>query len=193
MTIKVDLLDKPGRRSGFDPVVFFMIILIIFSIGGFYFYGSSLDKQIAQIRSDIAVKDEEITKLEEKIPQIAQLEEINRDLENQINVIKELVYDPLRYANLLDEIAFIMPENIFIKNLSIQPNNRSMTFSGDSIASEDAQPLDSISKFMQNIQNSRYFSDATLSNTQRTQASNQETAFSFQIQAVYDPVAAAKD
>jgi hypothetical protein len=55
MTIKVDLLDKPGRRSGFDPVLFFlMIILIIFSIGGFYFYGSSLDKQIAQIKSEIA-------------------------------------------------------------------------------------------------------------------------------------------
>jgi Tfp pilus assembly protein PilN len=192
MTIKVDLLDKPGRRSGFDPILFFLIIFVIFAIGGFYFYGSSLEKQIVQLKGEIAEVDEKITKLEDKIPEIAKLEEINRDLENQINVIKELVYDPIRYANLLDEIAFIMPENIYVSSLQIDPGSRTMSFTGNSLAVGGAQPLDSISRFMQNIQNSRYFSDASLSNTQRTTI-DQETAFSFQIQAVYDPVAAATE
>ncbi len=192
MTIKVDLLDKPGRRMGFDFVMLFLALIVMLAIVGFVIYGQTLDKKIAQIKKDIAVVDEEIRKQEDRIPKIKETEEINKDLKKQIQSIKEAVYDPIRYANLLDELALIMPKNIFIRNLSIDPTRRQITFNGLSVEVGGAQPLDSISKFMTNLQKSRYFKTATLSNTSRTKYA-ERTAYGFQIRAEYDPEAAVKE
>jgi Tfp pilus assembly protein PilN len=192
MTIKVDLLDKPGRKSGFDPVLLFLIVIVVFSIGGFYFWGSTLDREIAKKKAEITEIDDKIAKLEDKIPEITKLEELNKELENQINVIKELVYDPIRYANILDEIAYIMPSNIYVNSLSIEPTDKSISFSGSSLELPKQQPLDQISKFMQNLQKSKYFKNATLSNTNHTTIEGKE-AYTFSIRVEYDPEAAAQE
>lgn len=186
MTIKVDLLDRPGRRMGFDPIIFFLVFIVIASIIGFYVYGQSLEKKIKEKKSEIAEVNEKIRSLEDKIPRITELEKINQDLETQINVIKQLVYDPIRYANLLDEIALIIPKSIFIRNLRIDPQRKTLSFSGLSVQVGGALPLDSISKFMTNIQKSRIFKRATLSNTSRTRFM-EKTAYNFQITTEYDP------
>ena len=192
MTIKVDLLDRPGRRMGFDPIIFFLVLVVVIFVIGFYIFGTTLDKKIAEKRQDIDKVDEQIRELEEKIPKIKELEEINKDLEAQINTIKQLVYDPIRYANLMDELAMIMPKNIFIRNLTIEPTTQMMSFNGQSVdMGPKAQPLEMISKFMRNLQKSKYFKDATLASTRRTVYEKRDS-FEFSIRAEYDPEAASR-
>ncbi len=192
MTIKVDLLDRPGRRMGFDPIIFFLVLVVVIFVIGFYIFGTTLDKKIAEKRHEIEAIDEKIRDLEEKIPKIKELEEHNKDLEAQINTIKQLVYDPIRYANLLDELALIMPNNIFINNLTIEPTTQLMTFNGHSVdMGPNAQPLEMISTFMRNLQKSKYFKDATLASTRR-RVYQERDAFDFSIRAEYDAEAAAR-
>lgn len=192
MTIKVDLLDRPGKRMGFDPVIIFLALIIVVFIAFFIYWGKHYDDQIATKREEITKYEQKIRALEMKIPDIQKMEKENTALEQQINAIKQLVFDPIRYRNLLDEIASIMPNNIFIQNLNIEPSNRTMTFAGLAVElSESEQALNSISKFMQAIQNSPYFDDAQLANTSRTSFENR-TAFGFQIETHYNPEAAAK-
>jgi Tfp pilus assembly protein PilN len=191
MTIKVDLLDRPGRRMGFDPIIFFLVLVVIIFVIGFYVFGNTLEKKINERKKEIAEIDERIRDLEEKIPKIKELEDINKDLEAQINTIKQLVYDPIRYANLLDELALIMPKNIFILTLTIEPTTLAMSFSGNSVDVDANKPLESISKFMQNLQKSKYFKDAVLSGTTKT-TYNERSAFTFSIETHYDPEASAR-
>lgn len=192
MTIKVDLLDRPGRRMGFDPIIFFLVLVVVIFVIGFYIFGTTLDKKIAEKKAEIDQVEEKIRELEEKIPKIKELEDINKDLEAQINTIKQLVYDPIRYANLLDELALIMPPNIFIKNLSIEPSTLSMTFTGLSVMdNKNTRTLEMISTFMQNLQKSKYFKDAALASTRRTEFLKRE-AFEFSIRAEYDPESSAR-
>lgn len=191
MTIKVDLLDRPGRRMGFDPIIIFLVLIIIVFVVFFIFWGKRYDDMIQTKRQEIQEIDTKIRDLESKIPDIQRYEKENRELEAQINAIKELVYDPIRYRNLLDEIALIMPKNIFISNLNIEPGNRSMSFSGIAVEIGKVAPLNSISNFMQKIQNSPYFDDANLASTSR-QVYEGRPAFGFQIEAHYNPDVAAR-
>ncbi|MFP4498676.1 MAG: PilN domain-containing protein [Vulcanimicrobiota bacterium] len=190
MTIKVDLLDKPGRRMGFDPMIFFLIIIVIISVVLFYFYGNTLSQKITVKKKEIAEVEEKIRKIEGQIPKIRELEEVNRELETQINIIKQLVYDPIRYANLLDELAFIIPKNIYVSKIDIDPNKKLIKFSGESVGIGGEKPLKSISDFMQNIQNSRYFKTADLSGASRGKAKGGEITYKFNITTQYDPDAA---
>jgi Tfp pilus assembly protein PilN len=192
VTIKVDLLDRPGRRIGFDPIIFFLVLVVIVFVIGFYVFGNTLEKKMTERKKEIAEIDEKIRDLEEKIPKIKELEEINRDLEAQINTIKQLVYDPIRYANLLDELAAIIPSNLFVQNIAIDPDRQMMTFAGLAVdMGSGAKPLESISKFMTNIQKSKYFKDTNLGSTGRTMYMKYD-AFGFNIDTHYDPDAASK-
>lgn len=191
MTIKVDLLDRPGRRMGFDPIIFFLVLVVVIFVIAFYIFGTTLNSKITQKQNEITEVDGKIQELEEKIPKIKELEEINKDLEAQINTIKQLVYDPIRYANLMDELALIIPQNVFIRDLKIDPTNLSMNFGGFAVAVGGSPPLESISRFMRNLQKSKYFKDATLTSTRRTTYKKRE-AFDFRINAIYDPESAAR-
>jgi len=191
VTIKVDLLDRPGRRMGFDPIIIFLVLIIIVFVVFFIVWGKRYDDMIQAKRQEITDIDQKIRELESKIPDIKRYEKENDDLAAQIKAIKQLVYDPIRYRNLLDEIALIMPKNIFISNLNIEPNNKSMTFSGTAVEIGTVAPLTSISNFMQKIQNSPYFDDATLTSTSRGTFEG-KPSFGFQIRAHYNPEVAAR-
>jgi len=191
MTIKVDLLDRPGKRMGFDPVIIFLVLIVIVFIAFFIYWGKHYDDQIALRKDEINKYDQKIRALESKIPDIQKQEEENQALEEQINAIKQLVFDPIRYRNLLDEIAYIMPNTIFIQNLNIEPGNQTLQFGGLAVEIGEETPLNSISKFMEAIRNSPILETPNLASTSRTQYEGR-TAFGFSIEVKYDPVAAAK-
>jgi len=191
MTIKVDLLDRPGKRMGFDPVIIFLVLVVIVFVVFFVYWGKRYDELIDGKKADISKIDNKIRELEQKIPDIQKQEKENQKIEEQINAIKQLVYDPIRYRNLLDEIALIMPRNVFISNLNIDPKQKILTFGGTAVEIGGKQPLQTVSSFMQNIQKSPYFDSARLASTSRILFEGR-TAYSFQIETRYNPETAAR-
>ncbi|MCE1248068.1 MAG: PilN domain-containing protein [Firmicutes bacterium] len=191
MTIKVDLLDRPGKRMGFDPVIIFLVLIVIVFIAFFIYWGKHYDDQMSLRKDEINKYDQKIRALESKIPDIQKQEKENQALEEQINAIKQLVFDPIRYRNLLDEIAYIMPNTIFIQNLNIEPGNQTLQFGGLAVEIGEETPLNSISKFMEAIRNSPILDTPNLASTSRTQYEGR-TAFGFAIEVKYKPDAAAK-
>jgi Tfp pilus assembly protein PilN len=192
MTIKVDLLPTERKKFGFDPVIGFLLLIIIIFVIGFVVYGTSLEKKIELKKQEIAEVDYKIKELEKKLPVIESLRSKNRELEQQINTIKSLVYDPIRYANLLDEVSLVLPRNIWVSTISIEPATSSVTFNGTSVAMQNQQPLESIGRLMKNLQKSRYFYDATLSSTSQTRVADAYMGYTFQIETHYNPEKAAK-
>jgi len=193
MAIKVDLLPTERKRFGFDPVIAILIVLIALAVVVFYYFGVKLEKDIADKRAQITKVDQDIVSLQSQLPIIEKLKKENQELENQINTVKSLRYDPIRYSNLLDEVSSLLPKNMWLSSLSIEPGQSKVSMSGTAAAMPGIKPLESISGFMKSVQRSKYFKDASLSSTSKgtvTINGVTYTSYSFGIDMTYDPKAA---
>lgn len=193
MAIKVDLLPTERKKFGFDPVIAILIVIIAASVVLFYYYGVKLEKEIDDKRKDITKVEQEIQSLQQQLPVIEKLKKENQELENQINTVRSLRYDPIRYSNLLDEISYLLPKNMWVSTIAIEPGQNKVTMSGTAAALPGVRPLESIGGFMKNVQKSRYFRSASLSSTSRSSArisGANYIIYSFGIDMTYDPKAA---
>jgi len=190
MTIKVDLLPTERKKFGFDPMIGFLLVIVLICTAGFWIYGSSLSNTIDAKKSAIVEKENKIKEMESKLPIIEELNKKNAELEMQIKTVKELVYDPIRYANLLQEVVTVLPRNVWISNLNVEPATTTVTFGATALATAKDRPLESIAKLMKNLQNSKYFNTPTISSANQGKT-EEGISYSFQIEARYNPQAAA--
>ena len=189
MTIKVDLLPSEKRGFRLDPMVIVLFMLVVLSTVGFAFYGQSLTAQIEEQKKAIDKVKAEIKENEASRPIIEERRKRLRKLDEQIQIIRNLVHDPLRYANLLQEVGICLPKNVFLANLNIEPGTQQISFSGDATEIQGGLPLATISTLMKNLNESKYFSDATL--TAASQKGGKGKGWTFQMNVHYDANAAA--
>ncbi|HXE71714.1 MAG TPA: PilN domain-containing protein, partial [Candidatus Nitrosotenuis sp.] len=192
MTIKVDMLPTERRRFSVDAMMIFLLIIIILVTVGVVLYGADLQKRIEETKAKSAKVTEEIRAVERSLPQIEDLKAENQSLREQIKVVKSLVYDPIRYGNLLKEVSRILPDNVWLGTLSIEPGTQSVTMNGTAAQWQGKQPLATIAELIQNLNNSGMFKDASLSSTTQTKLEGGVIGFTFQIETHYDPDAAAQ-
>lgn len=191
MTIKVDLL--PTEKKGFriDPMVIILLLLIIAANVGFAFYGQQLTAKIETKQTEVKKVQDEKKQIEASLPVIEERRARIRKLQEQIEVIKSLVHDPVRYANLLQEVAYVLPPNVWLSNLSIEPGSNSVQMAGNAAEVQGRLPLATVAQLMKNLNESKYFSDASLASTNEANAEG-HSGFSFQLTVHYDPQAAAQ-
>lgn len=187
MTIKVDLLPTERRGFRLDPMVIVLFMLVVLSTVGFAFYGQNLTQQIEAEKKKIEVVKAEIKQNEASRPIIEERRKRLRKLDEQIQIIKNLVHDPQRYGNLLQEVGMCLPQNVYLGSLSIEPGSQSITFAGDAAEVSGSLPLATISQLMKNLNESKYFSDATLSSASAVKGKG----FNFSMSVRYDQAAAA--
>jgi len=187
LTIKgVDLLPTEKKRLSFDPMIIVMIILIALSIPIYMQFGSRYPQKIAALEKEKVEIQSRIKAQEELKPLVDQCQKEISGLEAQIKLVKDLQYDSLKYSNLLIEFASLMPTNVWITNLSIEPGPNLAKFSGTAIQTAGNPPLWTIAYFMKSLQTSRYFRSATLSSVNQTQV-DLLTGYTFQMETSYDP------
>merc|ERR1712146_478498 len=92
-------------------------------------YSLSLNSQIEEREARIE-QIKEIKQIETKLPRVEEMKNRIVSLKREIKMIKSLVHDPLRYANLLQEVAILLPENLFLDSLAIDPRARQVKISG---------------------------------------------------------------
>src|SRR5580700_6763589 len=112
MTIKVDLLPTERRGFRLDPMVIVLFMLVVLSCVGFAFYGQNLTQQIETEKKKIEAEKAKIKECEASKPIIEERRKRLAKLKQQIQVIKDLVHDPQRYGNILQEIGLCMPRNV---------------------------------------------------------------------------------
>lgn len=184
MTIKVDLL--PNERRGFqiDPLVIVLFVFVVATSGAFYYYGQTLEQQIAKIDADRQVVEGEIKQCETAKKAIEKEREKLAKLEQQFQLVKSLMHDPLKYANLMTEVGNLLPDTVFIDNLNIEPNG-SITFNGTAAGQ---LPLSIIAATMKNFNESAYFDGTTLQTA--TRKGEGADVFTFGMSIHYDGLAA---
>ena len=194
MTIKVDLLPTEKKQFGIDPAMIVMFMLIIGSAVAMLLYSNSLTSKIEAQKAEIEKVNQEIKQIETQLPLIEETKNRIASLKREIKMIKSLVHDPLRYANLLQEVAILLPENVWISDLSIDPRGNKVSFSGK--AAEvvgERKPLATIADMMRNFNDSEYFSNATLASTAEAGKAGEPSVFTFKLTIGYDPEKAATE
>ena len=194
MTIKVDLLPTEKKSFGIDPAMIVMFLLIIGAAALMLLYSQRLSSQIDAQEAKIEQINQEIKQIETKLPRVEEMKNRIVSLKREIKMIKSLVHDPLRYANLLQEVAILLPENVFLKDLSIDPRSRQVKISGSAAEVAGRLPLATVAQLMRNFNDSSYFRSSTLSSTSETNIDPNDTrAFTFSLAINYDEEKAATE
>lgn len=183
MSLKVDLKSKEVRRGvSFDYGWIFVLIALLVAFVIFYAYGLKL-------KSEVDAKNQELATWKDKVAGFSgiegKLQALQGDIsgiEAQITKLRELRYDPLRYSILLVRISKLIPSNIWLANLSINPPNNSLSFSGSAVATAGHPPLATIADLIMNLQDDKdnYFSNVVLQNTSSSGKTGDIWTFSLQ-------------
>ncbi|MBR0518939.1 PilN domain-containing protein [bacterium] len=190
MAIKVDLLPTERKKFGFDIVIALMILLIAGSAVGCVWWGQQLEEKANKKQDEVKALQAQLKTAEEGLGNIAGLRKKVSDLKANINTVKTLKLDPVRYSNLLDELSSLLPNNMWVSSISVDTQKHTLTMSGLAAEQPGVRPVESISGFMKSVGKSKYFKNATISSTTRgsiTVAKNTYTSYSFNIELEYDP------
>lgn len=185
MTIKVDLLPTEKRGFQIDPLVIVLFVFVVATSGAFYYYGQTLEQQIKKIDEQRVGVEAEIKQCETAKKAIEKEREKLAKLEQQFQLVKSLMHDPLKYANLMSEVGSLLPDSVFIDNLNIDPGPNSISFAGTAAG---ALPLSIVAATMKNFNESAYFDGTVLQSC--TRKGTTEDVFSFSMTVHFDPNAA---
>lgn len=185
MSIKVDLKSQEVKRGiGFDFSWIIIIVLIVVAFGGFYTYGIRLEDKIREADAKVADVDKEIERYAKIRPAIERLQREVGEIQGQLNQLKELHYDPLKYRILIVELGRLVPPNVWLDNLDIDPGKQLISFSAVAVSQSGAPPLKTIADFIKSLQASQYFYDIRLASTTESKADGR-LAFSFHLTTNY--------
>ncbi len=190
MTIKVNLLPTERKRFTFDPLVAVLFVCVCAALVGCIVWGSRLQSDVDASQAKIEQLDEEIKKTEQSLPVIDEIKSQIAKLKSEIKIITSLKYDPVRYANLLTEVGKVLPENVWLTSLSVEPSTTAVTMSGIAAHRPGRPPLATVAEFIKKMDNSPIFTESSLSSTSQTKIES-GVGFTFQIEARYDADAAA--
>lgn len=185
MTIKVDLLPTEKRGFQIDPLVIVLFVFVVATSGAFYYYGQTLEQQIKKIDEERVGVEAEIKQCETAKKAIEKEREKLAKLEQQFQLVKSLMHDPLKYANLMSEVGSLLPDSVYIDNLNIDPGPNNISFSGTAAG---ALPLSIVAATMKNFNESAYFDGTVLQSCSRK--TEGQDVFTFSMQIHFDPTAA---
>lgn len=191
MTIKgVDLLPTEKKSITLDPLIFILVILIICSVGVFWFIGKQYEKQIANYKTKIADIEAQIKDISSKIPEIDTVKREIASLKEQIRVIEEKRNNPKVFKNVLKEIAKITPVNTYLTRLDIEPSSSKISLSGVSVLEPGIDPLNSIANYIRNFQSSGIFQNVNMGSASQSKAEGAVTyTFSMDVNFLKDKAA----
>ena len=190
MTIKVDLLPNETRGFQLDPLVIVLVVLVLASAGAFYYYGQTVEKKIAETDAE-RVKVETQIKQDESVKKAIEVERQKlAKLDQQFQLVKNLMHDPLKFANIMSEVGALLPDAVFIDNLNIEPAGSTVSFAG---TASGALPLSVIAATMKNLNDSAYFDGVNLQSANRKGSSAAGGGeFAFSLSFHYDATAATE-
>jgi Tfp pilus assembly protein PilN len=141
-------------------------------------------------KAKVAAKEEEYNNAKKGTEEKDVLEKKIKEIKNNIETVNNLQDDPTRYSNLLDELASLLPNNMWVSSISIDPQKHTLTLSGLAAEQPGIRPVESISGFMKSVSKSKYFKNAVISSTTRgstTVDKKSYISYSWNIELEYDP------
>ena len=163
--IKINLLpvrEERRRMGARQEQMFFALIMILVFIGVFYWH-SSTNKKIKNLRTQINQVENDIRRLDKIVKEVEQFKKDKKILEGKIEVIDRLKLGRKVQVHYMDELNKALPSQTWIE--FYQQNGENLILRGKSLSTDD------IASFMRNLEASNYFSDIRLDQTSQKEIS----------------------
>lgn len=163
--IRINLLPvKAAHRMsvGIRQLVL-MVVVVVAVLVVMVGYNIKLSMDIGKKEEDIARISAEITRLEDLIGEVNELESDKKRLLKQLSVIQQLEKGKTGPVRMLDALATVIPKRIWIENMSVKSG--ALVLNGIGVENAD------ISDFMSALEGSPLFSGVRLDHS--TKASKQ--------------------
>jgi type IV pilus assembly protein PilN len=145
---------EAGRKASTQVLPILLAALAV--LAGFYYW---TDHQLQVLQQQISQKQAEKLRLDAIIKEVKEYEQRKLQLEARISVVQRLKANQSDQVALLIEIGRYVPQQVEL--LSIKEANSSITIDGN------AANNNTLSEFMKRIEDSPYFSDLRLKDSQR--------------------------
>jgi type IV pilus assembly protein PilN len=154
--IRINLLPVRAakkREFGRQQLVLFVLLLVLAGIGNYFVYNRfeselrSLDKQIVTTRAEIA-------QLEKTIGEVKSIKDDKKALEDKLKILDTLKKGRTGPVKVLDELAMLVPQKVWIVEFSEQGGAVSIT--GQAVTYED------LSTFSKKLKASTHFTGITI-------------------------------
>lgn len=154
---KSSVTSAVGENNALVKRIAFLIVPIIVVFGYTWFIESGLESNISNLNKQSANLDSQLEALKPELDTIERLKGEKEKLTTEVNAIKELSRKRYTYVKILDSLQSLIPEKAWIIKLTLKDQMISI----EGRATEDAI----ISSFMQNLEESAYFSNVTWVNS----------------------------
>src|ERR1700694_480745 len=154
--IRINLLPVRAakkREFGRQQLVLFVLLLVLAGIGNYFVYNRfeselrSLDQQIATTRAEIA-------QLEKTIGEVKSIKDDKKALEDKLKILDTLKKGRTGPVKVLDELASVVPQKVWILEFSEQ--NGGVSITGQAVTYED------LSTFSKKLKASTHFTTITI-------------------------------
>src|SRR3954470_10467185 len=154
--IHINLLPvraKKKREFGQQLVVLFGLLVVATLIGNYLWY-RSVDDGLAQVDRQIAATRAQITQLEKSIGEVKTITQDKKALEDKLKVLDSLKKGRTGPVKVLDELASLVPEKVWLLDFVEQAGGVSMV--GQASSYED------LSTFSKKLKASTHFTNITI-------------------------------
>jgi type IV pilus assembly protein PilN len=164
--IKVNLISVK-RKKKTKPVPSFLIGMVVVTVvvGIVMAYlALFFSSRLSMKKTQFTANEKKIAVLKEKIKAVQNFEQLNMTYKQRSNIIEQLSKNKSVPVKLLDEISNLLPTGIWLQ---------AMTLSGESIKIDGYGFTNSdIVSFVDNVKNSKIFSDVYLQESKSTTLEN---------------------
>ncbi|MFH0925424.1 MAG: PilN domain-containing protein [bacterium] len=163
--VKVNLLPRESReKTNLQRDLTIFILILIVSIGVYVIYLFYKNNEVKRVTQEVTSIEKQVAELKEKYKEIDRLKEIDKDLSSRIEIVKNLIAEQKGPAPVFDALVSLLPEHIWLNNLSL--NSNKISFQGYAFSNNV------IADFMKSLDASPYFENTGLGETiQETQGS----------------------
>ena len=161
MYIKINLLPPAFRpkkiliKFDYKFVLTLVIILGALGVGGYYFY---MKRTLKETEKQITFYKGEEAKIRRAVALDKEVEELKKNIEERVNIIKELTGDSdVRFA-MLEHINVVLPGNLWLLNINEVEENNKITFNIEGMS----YSKDDISDFIAGLDKFEKFSNVSL-------------------------------
>jgi type IV pilus assembly protein PilN len=154
--IKINLLPVRAakkREFGKQQLVLFALILVLAGILNYFWY-NRVDNELATLDRQIATTRTEIAQLEKTIGEVKSIKEDKKALEDKLKILDTLKKGRTGPVKVMDELATIIPQKVWIVDYTEQGN--AVTMNGSASSYED------LSSFSKKLKESRHFSNIVI-------------------------------
>jgi len=159
--IRINLLPlkeaerSAGRRNQVSLVALGATIALLIMVVPYM----SQSRQLSNIESERVQLEKEIERYDVQVKEVAQLEQLRRDVQSKLQVVRDLNDKRVGPAHVLRDLSLATPDNLWL--LDFNEGNGNATFTGMALDNE------TIARFMRQRSASSYFVGVDLVETSR--------------------------